>query len=91
MTEESCPPWRALNFRTGERAILHPTFLREQSGQMSTQTAEETHLPGQATVWAFIITKKADICAPSMQGESLSAESTLITDSQEIELGSQDC
>ena len=91
MTEESCPPWRALNFRNGERAILRPTFLREQSEQMSTQTAEETHLLGQAMFWAFIITKKADICAPSMQGESLSAESTLTTESQEIELGSQDC
>ena len=91
MTEERCPPWRALNFRAGERAILGPTFLREQSEQMIMQTAEETHLLGKAMFWAFIITKKADVCAPSMQGESLSAESTVTTESQEIELGTQDC
>ena len=66
-------------------------FIREQSVQMSMQTAEQSHLLGQSMFWTFIITKKAYICAPSMQGESLSAESTLITDSQEIELGSQDC
>jgi hypothetical protein len=82
MTEEMCPPWRALNFRAGERAILGSTFLREKSVQMSMQTAEETHLLGQAKFWAFIITKEADVCAPCIQGESLSAESTLTTESQ---------
>ena len=90
MTEERCPPWRALNFRAGERAILGPTFLREQFVQMSMQTFEETHLLGQGMFWAFIITKKADICVP-MQGMSLSPESTVTTESHEIELGSQDC
>ena len=47
------------------------------------QTAEETHLLRQAMFWAFIITKEADVCVPSMQGESLSAESSLTTESQE--------
>jgi hypothetical protein len=47
------------------------------------QTAEETHLLGQAMFWAFTITKEADVCVPSMQGESLSAESSLTTESQE--------
>jgi hypothetical protein len=50
---------------------------------MSMQTAEETHLLRQAMFWAFIITKEADVCAPSLQGESLSAESTLTTEGQE--------
>jgi hypothetical protein len=53
------------------------------SMQMSMQTVEEIHLLGQAIFWACIITKEADVCAPSMQGESLSAESTLSTASQE--------
>jgi hypothetical protein len=39
-----CLPRRALNTRAGERAILCPVSLRDQSVQVSMHTAEATHL-----------------------------------------------
>ena len=61
--------------------------LRDQSIQVSVQTAEATHLLGQALFRAFIFTQEeglnADLCAPSLQEESLPEESTLTTETQE--------
>ena len=39
-SEEKWPPWRALTSRAGEGAILCPRSLRDQSAQVSSQTAE---------------------------------------------------
>jgi hypothetical protein len=38
-SEESCPPRRALTARAGEKATLCPTSLRDQSVQVSMQSA----------------------------------------------------
>jgi hypothetical protein len=35
--------------------------LRDQSVQVSIQTAEETHLMGQALFWAFIFSQEAGL------------------------------
>jgi hypothetical protein len=52
--EEKCLPGRALTTRAGERTILCPMSLRDESVQVSMQTAEATHLLGQALFLAFI-------------------------------------
>ena len=76
-----------MTIRAGERAIWCPVSLRDQSVQVSMQTAEATHLLGQALFRAFIFTQEeglnADLCAPSLQEESLPEESTLTTETQE--------
>jgi len=46
--EDRCLPRRALTSRAGERAILCPMSLGDQSVQVRVQTAEATHLLGQA-------------------------------------------
>jgi hypothetical protein len=48
LPEERCLPGRALTTRAGERTILCPVSIRDQSVQVSVQTAEATHLLGQA-------------------------------------------
>jgi hypothetical protein len=85
--EERCPAWRVLTTRAGERAILCPMSLRDQSVQVSLQTAEATHLLGQALFWDFIFSQEANLNARYLgtfpRGESLPAESTLTTETQE--------
>ena len=54
LPEERCLSGRALTTRAGERAILCPMSLRDQSVQVSMQTAEATHLLEQALFRAFI-------------------------------------
>ena len=54
---------RTLTARAGEGAILCPRSLEEQSMQVSTQTAEATHLLGQALFWAFIFSQVAGLNA----------------------------
>ena len=61
--EERCQPGRALTTRAGERAILCPVSLRDQSVQVSMQTAEATHLLGQALFRAFIFSQEAGLNA----------------------------
>ena len=51
--------------------------------QVRVQTAEETYLLGQAQFWAFIFYQETDICAPSLQEESLPGESALTTETQD--------
>jgi hypothetical protein len=55
--------------------------LRDQSVQVSKQTAEATHLLGQALFLAFIISQEAGLNARPRC--TLSAESTLTTETQE--------
>jgi hypothetical protein len=55
LPEERYLPGRALTTRAGERAILCPMSLGDQSVQVSMQTAETTHLLGQALFRDFII------------------------------------
>jgi hypothetical protein len=55
--EKRCPPWRALTAWTGEEAILSPRSLRDQSAQVTVQTAGVTQLLGQTLfqdpgIWA---------------------------------------
>ena len=52
--EEKYSPGRALTAGAGKGAILGPGSFREQSMQVSMQTAEVTHLLGQALFWAYI-------------------------------------
>ena len=59
--EERCLYQRALTFRAGERAILCPASLGDQSVQVSMQTSEATHLLGQALFQAFIFTQEAGL------------------------------
>jgi hypothetical protein len=54
-------PERALTTRAGERAILCPMSLGNQSVQVSMQTAEATHLLGQALFRAFIFSQEAGL------------------------------
>jgi hypothetical protein len=61
--EEKCPPERALTTRAGEGAILCPASLRDHSVPVSMQTAEATHLLGQALFWAFIFSQVAGLNA----------------------------
>ena len=61
--EEKWPPVRALTARAGEEAILCPWSLRDQSVQVNTQAAEETHLLGKALFWAFIFSQEAGLKA----------------------------
>jgi hypothetical protein len=61
--EERCLHGRALTIREGERAILCPVSLRDQSVQISMQTAEATHILGQAQFWAFIFSQEAGLNA----------------------------
>jgi hypothetical protein len=51
----------ALTSRAGERAILCPRSLRDQSVQGSFQDAEATHLLGQALFQAFIFSQEAGL------------------------------
>jgi hypothetical protein len=62
------------SFRTGEGAILCPMSLRDQSVQVSMQTAEGTHLLGQAVFQAFIFSQEAGpkaryLCTFTARGE----------------------
>ena len=57
--EERWLPGRALTTRAGEGTILCLGSLRDQSVQMSAQTAEATHLLGQALFRAFIFSQEA--------------------------------
>jgi hypothetical protein len=59
--EERCLPRRAMTAREGERAILCLLSLGDQSVQLSMQTAETTHLLGQALFQAFIFSQEADL------------------------------
>jgi hypothetical protein len=52
-------PGRALTTRAGERAILCPMSLRDQSVQVSMQIAEATPLLGLALFQAFIFSHEA--------------------------------
>jgi hypothetical protein len=61
--EKRCLPRKALTTRPGERAIFCPASLREQSAKVSTQTAEATHLLGQALFRAFIFSQEAGLNA----------------------------
>jgi hypothetical protein len=61
--EEKCLHWRALTARAGERAIMCPTSLGDQSVQVSMETAEETHLLGQVLFWTFIFSQEAGLNA----------------------------
>ena len=54
---------RALTTRAGEKAILCPMSLRDQSMQVSLQTVEATHLLGQALLWACIFSQKVGLNA----------------------------
>jgi hypothetical protein len=47
--------------RTGEGAILCPRSLGDQSVQVNMQTAETTHLLGQALFPAFIFSQEAGL------------------------------
>jgi hypothetical protein len=58
--EERYPPKRAMTTRAGERAILCPMSLGDQSAQVSMQTAEATHL-GQALFLTFIFSQEAGL------------------------------
>jgi hypothetical protein len=58
---ERWPPGRALTARAGKGAILCPRSLGDQSVQVSTQSAEATHLLRQALFQAFIFSKEADL------------------------------
>ena len=60
-TEERCLPGRALTTRAGERAILCPVSLRDQSVQVSLQTAEATRLLGQALFRVFIFSQETGL------------------------------
>jgi hypothetical protein len=79
--EEKWPPRRTLTAGAGERAILCSGSLGDQSAQVSTQTAETTHLLGQALFRAFIFSQEA--CLNTRPGFTLPAESTLTTETQE--------
>jgi hypothetical protein len=57
-----CLPRRALS-RAGERAILCPMSLGDQSMHVSVQTAEATNLLGQAQFRAFIFSQEAGLKA----------------------------
>jgi hypothetical protein len=59
--EERCLHGRALTSKTGERAIFCPGSLRDQSVQVSMQTAEATQLLGQALFQAFIFSQEAGL------------------------------
>jgi hypothetical protein len=59
LPEDRCLPRRALNTKAGERAILCPATLRDQSVQVSMQTAEATYLLGQALIQTFIFSQEA--------------------------------
>jgi hypothetical protein len=59
--EERWPPGRALTSREGERATLCPLSHRDQSVQVSVQTAEATHLLEQALFQAFIFSQEAGL------------------------------
>jgi hypothetical protein len=59
--EERCMPGKSLTARAGEGAILCPGSLRHQSAQVRVQTAEATHLLGQALFLAFICNKEAGL------------------------------
>jgi hypothetical protein len=63
MPEEMCLHKRALTIIAGERAILCPVSLGNQSVQVSIQTAEKTHLLGQALFQAFIFSQEAGLNA----------------------------
>ena len=75
------PPGRALTSRSGEGAILCPKCLRDQSVQVSAQTAEATYILGQALFRAFIYSQEAGLNARPHC--TLPAESTLTTENQE--------
>jgi hypothetical protein len=59
-TKEGWPPGRALPVGAGERAVLCPRSLRDQTAQES-MTAEATKLLGQAQVRAFFFSQEADL------------------------------
>jgi hypothetical protein len=61
--EERCLPWRALATRAAERAILYPESLGDQSVHVSMQTAETTHLLGQALFQAFFFSQEGGLNA----------------------------
>ena len=61
--EERFLPRRALTTRAGERAILCPVSLKDQSEQVSMKTAEATHLLGQSLFQAFIFSQEAGLNA----------------------------
>jgi hypothetical protein len=61
--EERCLPRRALTTRAGERAILCPLSLGDQSVQVSVQTAEATNLLGQSLFQDFIFSQEAGLNA----------------------------
>ena len=82
--EERCPPWRTLTTRAGERAILCPGSLGDQSVQVSMQTAEATRLLGQVLFLAFIFNQEAVLnsrylCTFPARRE-LASNNTLTTD-----------
>jgi hypothetical protein len=62
-SEERCPTGRALISRAGERDILCPWSLGDQSVKVNIQTAEATHLLGQALFRAFIFSQEAGLNA----------------------------
>ena len=64
--EERWPPRRALTARPGEGTILYSGSLGHQSVQVSTQTAEATHLLGQAQFRAFIFSQEAGLNTRSL-------------------------
>jgi hypothetical protein len=65
---------RAQTTRADERAILGPVSLRDQTVQVSMQTAKTTHLLEQALFRAFIFSQEAGmnaryLCTVSARGE----------------------
>jgi hypothetical protein len=72
LPEERCLPGRALTARAGDRAILCPGSLADQSVQVRMQTAEVTHRLGQAEATQLLRQTQfqdLDIQAPSLPEE----------------------
>ena len=61
LPEERHLPGKALTTRAGERAILCPLSLGDQSLQVSMQTSEATYLLGQALFQAFMFSWEASL------------------------------
>jgi hypothetical protein len=63
LPEERWPPGKALTAWAGEGAILYRGSLRDHFVQVIVQTAEATHLLGQALFQAFIFSQEAGLDA----------------------------
>ena len=72
---------------SSESTILYLGSLRDESSQESTQATETTELLGQGPIGPSTSARRQiwarDLCAPSLQEESLPAESALTTGTQE--------